>query len=209
MKSKRGVFISFEGIDGSGKSTQILHLKSMLEGKGFSVIFVREPGGTLVSERIRPILLDKGSAGMKPEAELLLFEAARAQIVREVIEPALFRGEIVICDRFFDSTVAYQGYARGIDLDTIHKLNDFATGGLEPDITFLLDLPVEDAVKRQGKRGEKDRMELEGVAFMQKVRDGFLTHASSKDRMVVLDARNEEMVLAQTIENKFWEVVDI
>jgi len=209
LKSKRGVFISFEGIDGSGKSTQILHLKSMLEGKGFSVIFVREPGGTLVSERIRPILLDKGSAGMKPEAELLLFEAARAQIVREVIEPALFRGEIVICDRFFDSTVAYQGYARGIDLDTIHKLNDFATGGLEPDITFLLDLPVEDAVKRQGKRGEKDRMELEGVAFMQKVRDGFLTHASSKDRMVVLDARNEEMVLAQTIENKFWEVVDI
>ena len=209
MKSKRGVFISFEGIDGSGKSTQILHLKSMLEGKGFSVIFVREPGGTLVSERIRPILLDKGSAGMKPEAELLLFEAARAQIVREVIEPALFRGEIVICDRFFDSTVAYQGYARGIDLDTIHKLNDFATGGLEPDITFLLDLPVEDAVKRQGTRGEKDRMELEGVAFMQKVRDGFLTHASSKDRMVVLDARNEEMVLAQTIENKFWEVVDI
>ena len=209
MKSKRGVFISFEGIDGSGKSTQILRLKSLLEGKGFSVIFVREPGGTLVSERIRPILLDKGSAGMKPEAELLLFEAARAQIVREVIEPALFRGEIVICDRFFDSTVAYQGYARGIDLDTIHKLNDFATGGLEPDITFLLDLPVEDAVKRQGKRGEKDRMELEGVAFMQKVRDGFLTHASSKDRMVVLDARNEEMVLAQTIENKFWEVVDI
>ena len=137
----RGLFITFEGIDGCGKSTQFQMLKEYLETQGVDFIVVREPGGTVIGEKIREILLNKKNDSMRPLTELLLFEAARAQIAEEVIRPALEKGTCVLCDRFFDSTYAYQGYARKLGADKVLLLNDLATAGLEPDITFLIDIP--------------------------------------------------------------------
>lgn len=203
------MFISFEGIDKCGKSTQMSRIRDALAAKGFSVLVVREPGGTALSERIRDILLDKVNMEMTSETEILLFEAARAQIVREVIKPALEDGKIVLCDRFFDSTMAYQGYARGLPKETVEYLNQFATGGLVPDITFILDLPVETAWARWGEKDAKDRLELQGLAFMQKVRDGYLAIAKTRNNIAVLDAGVSEEILAQSIKNKLREVMDI
>ena len=138
--SGRGVFITFEGGEGSGKSTQLKLLAHRLEGAGIAVRTLREPGGTAVGESIRAILLDPAHTGLDDTAEILLYEAARAQLVAEVIEPALEAGEIVLCDRFFDSTTAYQGYARGIALERVAALNHAATSGLAPDRTLLLDI---------------------------------------------------------------------
>ena len=145
----RGLFITFEGIDGCGKSTQIRLLTAYLEDIGRPFLLVREPGGTVIGEKIRSILLDKENNEMSPAAELLLFEAARAQIVDEKIRPAIEAGTTVICDRFYDSTFAYQGVARSLGEDLVVTLNDIATSGLAPDITFLLDLSVEDAYARR------------------------------------------------------------
>ena len=206
LKRETGLFVSFEGIDGCGKSTQIALLKETLEQQGESVLIVREPGGTALGERIRDILLDRKSIGMHAETELLLFEAARAQIVRDVIKPALLSGMIVLCDRFFDSTIAYQGYARGLDIEAIQLINRFAAGGLEPNLTFLLDLPVETAWERQAGRGVPDRLEAEGLSFMQNVKDGYLKLAQTLTRMVVLDAKLSVSVLAQEIADRFREV---
>ena len=206
LEREKGLFVSFEGIDGTGKSTQMALLHDSLVEAGETVLLVREPGGTALGNRIREILLDKKSIGMHPETELLLFEAARAQIVREVIQPALDDGTIVLCDRFFDSTVAYQGGARGLDCETIHLLNRFAAGGLEPDITFLLDLPEDVAAGRQKNRGAADRLEAEGLAFMRRVRQAYLDLAQMLPRIVVLDAMVSVPELAQDIADRFWEV---
>lgn len=209
MYINKGLFITFEGIDGSGKSTQVTALKDFLEGKGLQVLLVREPGSTVIGEKIRSILLDKANSGMTSEAELLLYEAARSQNVSEVIRPALQRGRIVICDRFYDSTVAYQGYGRGLDLDAVNFLNRYATGGLEPDITFLLDLPAKSAWDRMNVReGSQDRLEIEGLGFMDKVRAGYLELSSRHARMIKLDAMSPATVLAEYIERKVWEVVN-
>jgi dTMP kinase len=159
---------------------------------------VREPGGTVIGEKIRSILLDKENNEMSPAAELLLFEAARAQIVEEKIRPAIEAGTTVICDRFYDSTFAYQGVARSLGEDLVVTLNDIATSGLAPDITFLLDLSVEDAYARRKGRGEADdRMELLGLEFQRNVRNGYLKAADSFDRIHVVDAgRTPEEIFA-------------
>lgn len=209
MQIDKGLFVTFEGIDGSGKSTQVSALRKSLEDKGTEVIVIREPGATLIGEKIRSILLDKAHSKMSSETELLLYEAARAQIVYEVIRPALQAGKVVICDRFYDSTVAYQGYARGLSLESIDFLNQLATGGLEPDLTFLMDLPAKDAWERMDVReGAQDRLELEGFSFMEKVRAGYLELAGKHARIIKVDALSPATVLAKYIDRKFWEVVN-
>ena len=186
----KGIFITFEGIDGCGKSTQCELLKDYLKESGKDFIFVREPGGTEIGERIREILLDKKNSRMTARTELLLFEAARAQITDEVIKPALEEGKIVICDRFFDSSSAYQGMARGMGMDFVAGLNMAATGGLKPDVTFFFDISAEEALARRGKRGEaSDRIELAGLKFQEDVRKGYLELAMNSDgRIVTIDA---------------------
>lgn len=183
----RGCFITFEGIDGCGKSTQIRFLTDYLKEKGRDHLLLREPGGTVIGENIRNILLDKKNTGMIPMTELLLFEAARAQIVSEVIKPAVEEGKIVICDRFFDSTSAYQGYARNMGSEVVENLNKLATGGFEPDITFLLDISPEEAFSRRVARGEEDRIEKLGMEFQEKVRAGYLELAEKSPRIVKID----------------------
>ena len=185
----KGLFITFEGIDGCGKSTQIALTESYCKSKGRETLIIREPGGTTVGEKIRTILLDKKNDSMVPMAELLLYEAARAQIVEEKIVPALEAGMVVICDRFFDSTAAYQGYARGLGPELIDELNNIATSGRAPDITFYLDLSPEQALKRRLGRGEEeDRLEALGLSFQEKVRDGYLKWAEGRDRIKIIDA---------------------
>ncbi len=185
----KGIFITFEGIDGCGKSTQLRMVKERLTNEGREFIEVREPGGTSVGEKIRGVLLDKKNDSMVPLAELLLYEAARAQITEEVIKPALDNGTIVICDRFFDSTIAYQGYARELGFELVDSLNKIATAGLKPDVTFLLDLSADEALKRRVGRGEEeDRLEALGTSFQVKVREGYLKAASEDSRIKVIDA---------------------
>lgn len=204
----KGLFITFEGIDGCGKSTQCELLRNYLESLGRDFIFVREPGGTVIGEHIREILLDKKNSGMTPRTELLLFEAARAQITDEVIKPALESGKTVICDRFFDSSSAYQGMARGMGMDFVSSLNMAATGGLKPDVTFFFDISAEEALARRGKRGEaSDRIELAGLKFQEDVREGYLELAKNSDgRIVTLDATLgiEEIfeLIKQTLEGR-------
>lgn len=183
------MFISFEGIDFSGKTTHAKLLVEFLKERQKPVLFLREPGGTPISEKIREILLDKIHLGMSGVAELFLFSAARAQLVREVIRPALDKKVIVICDRFTDSTVAYQGYGRGIGLDAVKIINEIATGSLSPDLTFFVDIPVEEVYRRQAASGAAaDRMESSGSEFFEKVRNGYWSLAQeTPDRFVVVN----------------------
>lgn len=186
--SVRGVFITFEGGEGSGKSTQLELLLRRCEEAGLSVRALREPGGTGIGEAVRAVLLDPGNAEMDPRAELLLYEAARAQLVAEVIEPALSAGEIVLCDRFYDSTTAYQGYGRGLPLAEIAALNTTATAGLVPDRTLLFDIAVSTGIER-ATRQRTDRLEAEGEDFHRRVREGFLKIASTEpERVRLVDA---------------------
>ena len=209
MIMSKGLFITFEGIDGCGKSTQINMLSDHLKSGGRSVVLLREPGGTVVGEKIRSVLLDKKNDGMDPVCELLLFEAARAQIVRELIRPAIDDGSIVICDRFFDSTYAYQGYARGLGADMVRDLNLTATSGLEPDITFLLDIDPEEALKRRGIRGDgDDRMEALGIAFQRKVRQGYLDLAGRFGRVYKVDASGTPEQIFDQVRNKTESILE-
>ncbi len=189
------MFITFEGIDGAGKSTQITLVEDYLQKQGNEVLLIREPGGNEVSEKIREILLSSKNE-ISPVAELLLFEAARAQLTEKIIKPAIAEGKVVICDRFYDSTTAYQGYGRGLNMDMVINSNMIATGGLKPDMTFYLDLPLKIAKERSGSR-EKDRMEKSGDDFFLKVADGFREIAMKEPgRVVCIDASN-------SIENTF------
>jgi dTMP kinase len=186
--SGHGLFITFEGGEGSGKSTQLRLLARRLESAGLPVRVLREPGGTEVGEAVRSLLLDPEHGGLDARAELLLYEAARAQLVAEVIEPALEAGEIVLCDRFFDSTTAYQGYARGLPLDEVAALNASATGGVSPARTLVLDIDPTLGVQR-ATCGGADRLECEDLAFHRAVREGFLAIAENDpDRVRVVDA---------------------
>jgi len=178
----RGILITFEGPEGGGKSLQIQKLGEYLKNKGFRVLTLREPGQTKIGEKIRQILLDPKNKNLVPQAETLLFEASRAQLVEEIIKPALAQGIIVLIDRFFDSTTAYQGYGRQLPVEKIEMLNDFATGGLKPDLTILLDLEVEEGLKRREKSGKKDRIDMESLKFHQKVREGYLEIARKNPR---------------------------
>lgn len=182
------MFITFEGLDYSGKSTQVRRVAERLSRDGRSVLVVREPGGTALGEKIRPLLLDKTSKGMTDASEMLLFSASRAQLVAEVIKPALESGTIVVCDRFYDSTTAYQGWGRGLPLDAVRAINTTATSGLVPDITFFLDVPVEEIERRMKRSGtRRDRMESNDVMFHERVRRGYLNLADLEERFVVLD----------------------
>ena len=176
-----GFFISFEGPEGGGKSTQIHRLAASLAEQGYPVWTTREPGGTRVGEMIRPILLGRQPMRMTPWSEALLFTAARAQHVEEVIRPRLTRGELVLCDRYTDSTLAYQGYGRGLDLDTLRRLQDQATGGLQPQLTILLNLPVETGLSRI-PRPSQDRLDREAATFHERVRAGYQEMAAADAR---------------------------
>lgn len=187
MSTKKGTLITFEGVDFSGKSVQAQLLKEELESHNLPVTLLREPGGTTISEKIRDLLLDSSHDAMSPGTEVLLYSAARAQMVRELIVPKLENGEIVICDRYFDSTTVYQGYGREINLDFIKKLNKFVVLGILPDLTFLLDLEPEEVARRHPSR-DLDRMEREESGFHERVRAGYLKLArEEKNRFVVIN----------------------
>ncbi len=193
MSDGKGLFITFEGGDCAGKTTQLKMLEAWLKERGRSVVCTREPGGTELAETIRGLLLSKDAGEfMTPQAELLLFSAARAQHVKHVVMPQLQSGGVVLCDRFIDSTVAYQGFARGLDMDFIRRLNSFCTAGCLPDLTFLLDLPLAESRRRLAARsgGEgPDRMEDEKLSFHARVREGFLKIAEEEpNRLKVIDA---------------------
>ena len=194
----RGKFITFEGADGSGKTTQIEMIKKYLEGKGYECLLTREPGGSNLGNKIREILLHYDGE-VDSLCELLLYMADRAQHVNTVIRPALERGQIVLCDRYTDSSVAYQGYARGLDVERIIKLNKIATENLDPDLTVVFDVETETAIKRVGEI--KDRLEQEGIEFHKKLRCGYLELAKRfPERIKVVNANlSIEEVFSQVI----------
>jgi dTMP kinase len=194
-----GFFITFEGPEGGGKSTQLHRLAATLAEHGYVVWTTREPGGTRVGEMIRPILLSRQQTQMTPWSEALLFTAARAQLVEEVIRPRLERGELVLCDRYSDSTLAYQGYARGLDLDALRRLQAQATGGLAPDLTILLNLPVATGLSRI-PRTAQDRLDRETATFHERVRAGYQEMAAAEPRRWrEVDAAADENQVAQRI----------
>lgn len=196
-----GIFITFEGNDGSGKSTQIKFLSQCLMEEGYDVLLTREPGGCKISEKLRDILLDAENNDLSPLTELLIYEAARAQHMHQVILPALTMGKIVICDRFTDSTTAYQGYGRGLDLAQIKTLNDVAVQGRYPDITILLNLDPEHSFLRKGGVDQNDRIEQEGLAFHKRVYEGYMALAAENpNRIITLDvAKNTKYQTADII----------
>jgi len=182
------LFITFEGPEGSGKSTQLKLLEEWLSERGHNVLATREPGGTSISEAVRSILLDPANTEMRPATEILLFSAARAQIVAQEIRPHMERGGVVLCDRYADSTLAYQGYGRGLDLDTLRAITSFATGGLVPHLTVYLDIAIEDGLRRKSAQ-EWNRLEAQTLSFHRRVRQGYLEMAAAEpERWLVLDA---------------------
>jgi dTMP kinase len=201
-----GLFITLEGIEGSGKSTQVRFLAEMLTQAGYRVLQTREPGGTTTAEAIRHLLLTAASSEpVTPQTEALLVLAARCQHVTHVIMPALRRGTVVLCDRFSDSTFAYQGFARGLDLEWLRAANEVATGGLTPDLTLLLDLPVSVGLaRRRADRGQQNRLDHETERFHRKVRRGFLALAAEEPgRMRIVNANRP----AQEVWNRLREIV--
>ena len=187
--SSRGLFITVEGVDGCGKSTQARLIAAALEAAGHTVLRLREPGGVAISEKIREILLDPANGEMGDVCELLLYEAARAQLVHQVIRPALAAGKAVVCDRFYDSTTAYQAFADGLDRGMVSQANELAVDGCRPDLTLVFDLPVEDALRRRSGREAEDRLELKGLEFQERVAAGFRAVAADEpDRVKLIDA---------------------
>ncbi|MGI6755007.1 MAG: dTMP kinase [Atopobiaceae bacterium] len=196
----RGLFISFEGVDGSGKSTQAARLQTYFQERQIPATFVREPGGTPISEKIRALLLDPANAEMSFECELLLYEASRAQLVREVIEPALASGDVVVCDRYLDSTFAYQAYGRHIDEALVKAANAMGSCGVMPDITLVFDIDPTEALERACKEGA-DRLELAGVALEERVREGYCALAAAEPaRVQLIDARGTIDEVARRVE---------
>jgi dTMP kinase len=218
----RGLFVTFEGGEGSGKTTQLKLLANRIRASGKEVIETRDPGGTAIGKEIRTLLLHPGSVPIGAATELLLYEASRAQLVRELIVPTLSRGAVVLCDRFTDSTLAYQGFGRRLDLDLIRRLNRFATDGLAPDLTILLDLDPEIGLTRC-RRGASadastrlsaesscwDRIEAEPLDFHQRIRKGYLTLAREHpDRMTVIDAGLGVIEIEMIVWNQFTRLQD-
>ncbi|KPK38675.1 MAG: hypothetical protein AMJ78_09640 [Omnitrophica WOR_2 bacterium SM23_29] len=197
----RGIFITFEGPEGSGKSTHSKLLCDFLKRRGHKVIHVREPGGTKVSEAVRKLLLDKKNKGMTSACELFLFLACRAQIVNEVIMPALKKGYIVVCDRFQDATVAYQGYGAGLDLKLIEETGKIATKGLKPDLTILLDVETRKGLLRAGI---KDRVELKPYGYHRRVRQGYLKLAKREPKRIALICADGKL---KEVQDKIRKVV--
>jgi len=204
---KKGCFITIEGVEGVGKSTNIAAIESLLRRENIPFISTREPGGTPLSEKIRKMLLDKNETSMHDMAELLLVFAARTQHVEELIKPALKAGKWVICDRFTDSSFAYQGYGRQSSINVIENIEKLALGDFKPDITFLLDLPVEIGLARAKKRAELDRFELEDMAFFNRVRDGFLCRAQSR-RTKIIDASATLVEIEKQIADHIYQRIE-
>ncbi len=215
MKSKhrskntqgRGLFITFDGIEGCGKTTQIHLLKRYFTLQGYNILLTKEPGGTGIGCDIKSILLNPENHQITPGAELLLYAADRSQHMEEIIRPALEEGKIIFCDRFTDATIAYQGYARGIELKLIERLNRLATGGLKPNLTIILDCPVEVGLDRLSQRESsrwqatsfKDRLERESIDFHQRVREGYLKIAEKEPRRVKVVDAGREIEIVQTV----------
>lgn len=198
------MFVTFEGPEGSGKSSQIVLLASFLQEHGFAVVQTREPGGTPIGDEIRACVHNVANTAMTPVAEMLLYSASRAQHVGELIRPSLTAEKIVLCDRFADSTIAYQGYGRGLDLDQLHQVTKIATGGLRPDLTFLLDIDVEVGLSRRTGGGlEMNRLDLEAVQFHQRVRDGYHQLAKAEPgRWVIVDAERPLLIIQQDLQTE-------
>jgi dTMP kinase len=196
-----GLFVTLEGPEGGGKTTQATLLVQFLEAEGYSVRRAREPGGTRIGDQIRSCLHDVRNTDMVPASEFLLYSASRAQLVHEVIRPALSRGEIVVCDRYYDSSLAYQGHGRGLDLSVLATITQFATGGLTPDLTLLFDIDVELGLARRTDGGdEMNRLDLEALAFHRRVRVGFQRLAQAQpERWVVLDAARPQAAVQRDV----------
>lgn len=194
-------FLSLEGPDGSGKTTQARLLADHLRAAGHDVLLAREPGGTPVGDQIRQVLFSLENKGMSPEAEFLLFSASRAELVRQVLRPHLERGGLVVCDRFADSTLAYQGHGHGLDLDMVRAITQMATGGLRPDLTILLDVPAEAGLARRRQEGRWNRLDDYGLEFHLRVRQAFLDLAAAEpERWVIVDARLAERDVQQELQ---------
>ncbi len=196
------MFIVFEGPEGAGKSTQAQRLTTHLQKENHSVLATKEPGGTPVGNAIRKILLDP-ELTINSLSEFLLYSASRAQIVNDVIKPALLQNKIVVCDRFLASSIAYQGYGRGLDLDFLYSLSKEVTADLRPEITFLLDISPKEGLKRAMVRGRLDRLEQNNLSFHHRVREGFLKQAKAESSWIILNAEEPEEKLAEHI----WQVV--
>ncbi len=203
-----GLFITMEGIDGSGKSLQSKMLYEYLIGKGHNVVLTREPGGTKISEKIRDIIIDNENINITPLTESLLYAAARAQIISETIRPALLNGQIVICDRFLDSSIAYQGFGRRLGVETVEIINSYATGGLTPDITFLLDMDPQKSLARKKKDTSPDRMESEDLEFYNNVCTGYRKLAAKYNkRIYVINAAQSPKNINSFIVGKIDEML--
>jgi dTMP kinase len=200
-------FVTFEGPDGAGKTTQISLVESKLRNAGYSVVVTREPGGTPLGERVRSVLLDPGDYAIVPRAEALLMTAARAQHVADVIQPALINGSIVLCDRFIDSTLAYQGAGRGLPVDELKSLQRFAINALLPDLTVLLDLPADAGIQRRESSGSPlNRLDQDEISFHERVREWYVQAAINEpDRWILLDAQQPPDVLAEMITESIVE----
>ena len=198
----KGLFITFEGIDGCGKTTQLKLLKEYLENKGFNVLVTREPGAKGLGEKLREILLNYDGE-VSSNCESFLFLADRAQHIDTIIKPAIDNGTIVLCDRHTDSTVAYQGYGRELNLKKIHYLNNIATNNIKPDLTFILDIDVETSIERIGKN--RDRMESAGIEFFNKVRNGYIEISKQEPNRVKLIYGKESI---ETIHNQIIELIN-
>ena len=202
----KGLFITFEGLDGSGKTTQIALLSDYLKRKSLEVITAIEPGGTVLGDKIRQMLLDRENEGMSHKAETFLFEASRAELVSKIIGPALGKGKIIICDRFFDSTIVYQGIARGLGVEKIMDLSLWATDGIIPDLTFLLSVDVDGGEERLlGSQDSRDRIENEEYKFKQSLYEGYLGLSRKySDRIILIDGKQD----IKTIFGQIKERVD-
>lgn len=205
MSDHRGFLITFEGGEGGGKTTQIVRLRDRLTKVGHDVVVLREPGGTVISEQIREVVLSSKNVGIAFTTEVLLFQAARAQIYREIVLPSLAAGKVVLMDRSRDSSVVYQGIVRGFGEHLIEELNDISTKNTYPDLTILLDLPVEIGLERRRESGKIDRLDMESTDFHRQVREGYLkiAHADKNKRWVVLDASKT----LEMVEEDIWQTV--
>ena len=200
------LFVTFEGPEGSGKTTLCTKLKSFLTNEGYDVVLVREPGGTEIGDQVRRVLLDQDNTSMYPEAEFLLFSASRAQLIREIIIPRLKSGAVVLCDRFLDSSLAYQGYGHQIDVDVLRNISQFVTDEIEPDLTVLLDIHPRDGLNRRKQDPNTwNRLDAYSVAFHERVRVGFLRLAEQSKRWKMVDARQSEEDIFDEVSNILLE----
>lgn len=207
MQAKgNGKFVVFEGLDGSGTTTQVGMLAEYLKEEGFSVIKVEEPGGTPLGRKVRDLLLEDKGLNIEPLSELLLYEVSRAQLIREKIIPELNKGSIVISDRFAISSVAYQGYGRGIPIERVKKLNEIAVAGVEPDITFFLDIKLEEREKRTLER-KPDRIEKEKLEFYRRVKQGYLEEIKSAPEAVIIDGSSSKEEISSKVISKIDELI--